>query len=175
MRCTGDVSYCLASAIDYVEGISSNLDPKYWQSGGCPPSCPFGPVQPQMDPTGCGWNLNHQQCRDVEYAIDALMSNNNQMCAAAGDYADELLYEQRIAVDSNVVAFGWSDPLNRYVASGDFIFLGLFAFRHGELANTIAHEEFHLKHPNDAYFPKLADAPHSAANAFGDMCADPVY
>ncbi|PYO69994.1 MAG: hypothetical protein DMD71_03300 [Gemmatimonadetes bacterium] len=116
--------------------------------------------------------FSRNQCDKLAGAMDNLQSSPMPECsafgfAAARDFTRFRMVYQRNLRDPQTGkwAYGAWDPLTGVVT------LGKHAFDTGELANTLAHEEYHEANPLDF---DADDTGTGLANLWGDVCAGPV-
>jgi hypothetical protein len=103
----------------------------------------------------CRGGFTPSRCRQVADALSHLVLHEDKLCSRLGERATGRLQRGRVRYDRDTPNFG-------YAIWPSWFWLGDPAFRPGELANTIAHEEHHLLNPF---------ARHKRTHAVGDACA----
>ena len=120
----------------------------------------------QWDSRSCRGGFTSAQCGVIADAQSSLTLHSNALCAALGARSTKRFQSGRFGwrPDAGQQYYGMSTPFNPF---GMFRITRLspIAFDPGELANTIAHEEFHYERPF---------APESRASSTGNACAGPI-
>jgi RHS repeat-associated protein len=118
----------------------------------------------QWDARSCRGGFTHAQCDRIADALSSLTLHAQSICTRMGVSGTKRFQSGR---------YRWRGRFRHYGESNPFfpfgflrrVWLGPLAFEPGELANTIAHEEFHHHRPF---------ARHSRVHAVGDSCAGAI-
>jgi RHS repeat-associated protein len=118
------------------------------------------------DSRSCRGGFTPSQCDRIADAQASLTLHSNAFCSALGVRSTKRFQSGRFGWRpyAGVDYFGMSTPFNP-LGAFRITRLSPLAFNSGELANTIAHEEFHYQRPF---------ATESRANSTGYACAGPI-
>jgi len=149
--------------IDPGGALRRSQQPTWTRCRGCNYLATGGSVPADLDP--CGRFANSEQCTIVRKALVTLFTSQDPECRKLGSEANERFLNGRFGFDVDFPDYAWTGPNWRTILGIPNTTLGPSAFDPGELANTIAHEQYHA----ESVFHS-----EGRADALGYQCAGPL-